>query len=127
MPVRRVFIFWTTPIFLEAVRLLLNHPRIEWVGESCDYSIHKNQVIKSNPDTILVEELEGSIPGEIMEILELKTMGMRVVGLSLDHNLMSSYYRIEQEVGEAEDLLYWILNVPTEENADDDSLQNSMD
>jgi hypothetical protein len=112
MTVRRIFIFWTSPLFYESIRLLLDHPNIEWVGESCDYTIRLDQVMASTPDTILVEEVEGSIPGKIMEILELRSLGVRLVGLNLDNNLMNSYHRIEQEVGRAEDLLRWILNDP---------------
>jgi hypothetical protein len=108
--IRRVFIFWTNPLFHDAVRLLLNHPEVIWVGASSQYSVDKDQIASSSPDTFLVEEVGEPIPGEIMKFLETGKDSVRVIGLSLENNQMRTYHRVERTVGKAEDLLQWILN-----------------
>lgn len=110
MPLRRVFILWTHPLFREAVQLLLAHPQIEWVGSSTNYSLDMDQVASSSPDTILVEEVGEMFPVEILEFLETSRESVRVVGLNLHDNRMRTYQRVERTVGTADDLLYWMLN-----------------
>ena len=113
MSVRRVFIFWTHPLFHEAVRMLLKHPEIVWVGASSQYTVDKDQIASSSPDTILVEEIEDTVPADIMKFLETSHDSLRVIGLSLENNQMHTYHRVERTVGKAEDLLQWILNDTT--------------
>lgn len=110
MAVHRVFIFWTHPLFREAVQLLLAHPEIEWVGSSSNYSGVNDLVASSSPDTILVEEEAGSLPAGVMRVLETSQVNVRVVGLNLHNNQMHTYHRVERVVGKAEDLLHWILS-----------------
>jgi hypothetical protein len=110
MPVRRVFVFWTHPIFHDSVRLLLAHPQILWVGATSDYAANYEQILISQPDTILVEEVNGLVPPEIMHVLEKSQWNVRVVGLNLHDNQVQVYHRVQRSVGKADDLLNWIIN-----------------
>ncbi len=110
MAARRVFVIWTHPIFHESVRLLLNHPDVEWVGATSDYAAAKDEVLDLQPDTILVEEIAGNIPVEVLEIMEASSQNVRVIGLSLADNELSVYYHEQRTVGQAEDLLRLILD-----------------
>ena len=113
MSVHRVFIFWTNPLFHEAVRLLLNHPEIVWVGASSHYLVDEVQIARLSPDTVLVEESGEPLLGEILKFLEISQNSVRVIGLNLENNQMRTYHRVERTVGKAEDLLQWILNEKT--------------
>ncbi len=64
MRVRRVFVVSKHPIFRQSVRLLLDHPDVEWVGASPDCTAARSEIIDLQPNTILVEETEGKIPTE---------------------------------------------------------------
>ena len=110
MAIRRVFIYWTHPLFYDSVRMLLNHPEIEWVGSSSDYGAGWSQIMSVPPDTILVEEVEGSIPDEVLHLVEASHWNGRVVGLNIHDNQMRMYQHIQRTVGKAEDLLQWILD-----------------
>lgn len=110
---RRVFVIWTHQLFHESVRLLLNHPEVEWVGETSDHQAAQEEIIKLKPDTILieeVEEIEGSVPSEEMQILETCHWDVRVIGLNLTNNKLSVYHREQRTVRQAEDLLRLILS-----------------
>ncbi len=108
---RRVFVIWTHPLFHESIRLLLNHPGIEWVGATPDHRVAREEIIRLQPDTILIEEGEsGGTPGEAMGILETGPSDVRVIRLSLADNALSVYHREQRVVGQAEDLLRLIQN-----------------
>jgi hypothetical protein len=109
-----VFIYWTNPLFHEAVRLLLNHPEIVWVGASSHYSVNKEQISRLSPDIVLVEEVGKPVLGEILKFLEVSQDSVRVIGLNLENNQMRTYHRVERTVGKAEDLLQWILDDKTQ-------------
>lgn len=106
---RRVFILWNNLLFHESVRLLLNHPGIKCVGESDNYTTASDEILLPEPDTILVEEVDGFIPAEVMKILESSQWNVRVIGLNLWDNQMRTYHRVQQTVGKAADLLHQIL------------------
>ncbi|MBI4772485.1 MAG: hypothetical protein HY784_19150 [Chloroflexi bacterium] len=106
---RRVFAIWTNPLFHEAVRLLLNQPGIEWVGATSECTAAHEQIASLQPDTILLEEKEGSgASAEAIEILETSSANVRVIRLSLADNQLSVYHREQRTVGQAEDLLHLI-------------------
>ena len=109
MAVRRVFVIWTHPLFHESARLLLKHPDIIWVGAATDFAAAHESIIKLQPDTILFEKTRGVKPVDVIEILEVDTWGVRIIGLSLDNNEMSLYHREHQTVVEAGDLLQFVL------------------
>lgn len=110
---QRVFVIWTNPLFHASVRLLLNYPEVEWVGESRDYAAAQEDILDLRPDIILIEELGGSLPAGIIEILETSSWGVRLVGLSLDDNELSIYHRDQWTVGKAEDLVRLIITDPS--------------
>jgi DNA-binding NarL/FixJ family response regulator len=108
MAARRVFVIWTHPIFRESVRLLLNHPDIEWVGATSDIAIAKDQVSRLRPDTILFEEVEGNVLAGMVELLEASPWHMRIFGLGLVDNQLRVYQREELTICQPEDLLQLI-------------------
>jgi hypothetical protein len=107
---RRVFVIWTYPIFHESVRLLLDHPDIEWVGATSDYATAKDEIFGLRPDTILIEEATSNVKAEIMRILESSPWSVRVIGLSLADNRLSIYHRQDWTVAHTDDLLHLILS-----------------
>ncbi len=109
MAIRRVFVIWTHSLFHESVRLLLRHPDIEWVGATTDLAAAREQIASLRPDTILVEEREGSLSPEALEIMEACPWEVRVIGLSLADNQTSVYHREQRTVGKAEELLHLVL------------------
>ena len=105
----RVFVVWTHPLFQEAVHRLLSHPDIDWVGTTSDHAAARDQIVDLCPDTILIEEEEGgSVPAEILEILEGGSSDVRVIRLSLADNELRVYHRTQRTVKQAEDLLHLI-------------------
>jgi DNA-binding NarL/FixJ family response regulator len=109
MAARRVFIIWTHPLFHESVRLLLNHPLIEWVGATSDYAAAQEKIINLRPDTILVEEVEEDKSTRAQEIFDAISWKMQVIGLNLANNRLSLYHLEPGIVGQVDDLLNLIL------------------
>lgn len=110
MAARRVFVVWSNPLFHESLRLLLNRPEVEWVGATSDHAAAHDQIVSLCPDTILIEEEEGSnAPAAALEILEASSADMRVIRLSLADNELRIYHREQRTVGQTEDLLHLIL------------------
>lgn len=105
METRRVFVVWTHPLFYEAVRLLLDDPSIDLVGAISDYAAAHKQIMKLQPDTIIVEEKEGDLSAGVLAFLRDSPLDARIIGLSLVDNQLSIYHRERQTVGQAEDLL----------------------
>lgn len=110
MASQRVFVIWKTPIFYEAVRLLVNHPDVEWTGTTSDYSSAQDEVLKLHPETIIIEEIDGCIPLEVMRILEATPWSIRIIGINLENNDLRIFHREQRTVGQAKDLLQLILN-----------------
>lgn len=106
---RRVYVIWTHPLFRESVHLLLSHPDVIWVGSATDLSTAYEEIMRFHPDTVLFENVGGSIPTEVMKILEVETWDIRIIELSLDHNELSLYSREHQTVVKADDLLRFVL------------------
>jgi DNA-binding NarL/FixJ family response regulator len=110
MATRRVFVIWSNPLFHESVRLLLNHPDVEWLGSTADHVAARGQITSLQPDIIIMEEREvGGVLAEVLEILEASSSDIRVFRLSLAGNELSVYHREHQTMGQAEDLLTLIL------------------
>lgn len=109
MAVRRVYAIWINPIFHESVRLLLKHPDIIWLGATADIPTAHEEIMRLQPDTILFEKTRTGIPADVIEILEVKTWEMRIIGLSLDDNEINLYLREHQTVLDAGDLLQYVL------------------
>ena len=111
METRRVFVVWTHPLFYESVRLLLDDSSIELVGAISDYAAAHQQIMKLQPDTIIVEEKEGDISAEVLALLRDSPMGARIIGLNLADNQLCVYHRERRTVGRAEDLLHLIQGI----------------
>ena len=109
MAARRVFVIWTHPIFHESVRLLLDHPDVEWVGATSDHAAAETELLSLRPDTVLVEAFLEDILAEIVGILKACTWDVRVASLSLVDNQLIIFHREHREVGQADDLLRLIL------------------
>ena len=109
MAVRRVFLIWTNPLFHESARLLLKHPDIIWVGATADITTAHEEIMRLHPDTILFEKTRAGIPAHVLEILEVDTWDIRIIGLSLDNNEMNLYHREHQTVVKTGDLLQFVL------------------
>jgi DNA-binding NarL/FixJ family response regulator len=106
MTIRRVFAIWAHPLFGEAVRLLLQHPDVEWLGATSNLGDAQAQIVSLRPDTILIEELEGSHAGEeAIRLLENISSDVRIIRLSLYDNELTIYQRKRRTLGQAEDLL----------------------
>jgi DNA-binding NarL/FixJ family response regulator len=108
MSVQRIFILWTHPLFQESVRLILNHPTIEWLGSTSDYAGAMDQILSLRPDVILFEERAGDVPAYALAILKLCSWDATVVGLSLADNHLSVYHHERRVVGQVEDLVHLI-------------------
>jgi DNA-binding NarL/FixJ family response regulator len=113
MPIQRVFIIWSHPLFHESVRLLLDHPDIEFVGTTSDYKTAHEEILSLQPDTIIVEEEEGGLPNEKMKYLESYPWKVRITFLNLTDNQLHMYQHEQRTIGQAEDLLRLILSETT--------------
>lgn len=107
MTLRRVFVIWKNPLFHESTGLLLKHPDVQWVGSAPDYQTARQEIVKSRPDTILIEQTGASLPLEILEMLEVSEL--RIIGLSLETNEITLYRREHQTILAASDLLQFVL------------------
>lgn len=107
---RRLYVVWTHPIFHESVRLLLNHPSVEWVGAASDCEVGLSEILALKPDTILMEETEEACRFRATDILEVAPWNVRVLSMSLNENRLSIFHREQKTVGQAEDLLHLVLN-----------------
>jgi len=113
MVTQRVYVIWTHPLFLDSLRILLNHPGIEWVGASSNYMAVKNELFSLKPDCVIVEEVETDLVAIEMDILKISSWVVRLIGLNLDDNHLNVYHREQRSVVNADDLLRLILSDPT--------------
>jgi hypothetical protein len=107
---RKVFVIWANPIVHDSIRLLLNHPEVEWVGSVSNFTDARDDILRLDPDTILVEKTDAGISTMIMEILELSPSGGRVVAMNLNNNQLCVYHREERTIAKANDLLGVVLS-----------------
>jgi DNA-binding NarL/FixJ family response regulator len=109
MAIHRVFIFWTHPLFFETVRALLNHPSVECVGSSQDYSTGWDLVSDPPPDTIVIEEDGRGPQPETIKLLITTRLNVRVLGLNLLDNEIRVFDYSQRTAWKSDDLLHWIL------------------
>jgi hypothetical protein len=89
---------------------LLGHSDIVWVGASSDFTIAIEEISQLQPDTILLEEVEGkTTTSTFMKIVEQFQWDLRVIGVSLNDNQMSVYQHAQETVGQPEDLIRMII------------------
>lgn len=109
MTLRRVYVLWTNPLFLESARLMLKHPNLLWLGSAQDINLAREDILKLNPDTILFERTGVDFPAGLLEIMEAESWDIRLIGLSLADNEISLLHRKHQTVVAAGDLLQYVL------------------
>lgn len=110
MAAQRVFVIWTHPLFLESVRMLLDHPSIEWLGATFDYHSARNTVSDLEPDIVLIEEnQEEDVNPTLVEFLLECPVNVRVIGLNLNDNRLSLFTHEQGMIGEAQELLQIVL------------------
>jgi chemotaxis response regulator CheB len=110
MPTHQVYVIWTNPLFHDSLRQLLVHAEIKWVGAASDFTRAVEEIFQLQPDTILIEEVEGkTITTRIMNIMEQFQWDLRVIGVSLNDNQLSIFHHAHQTVGNPEDLIHLII------------------
>jgi DNA-binding NarL/FixJ family response regulator len=106
----QVYVIWTNPLFHDSLRQLLDHTDITWVGASSDFTVAIEEISHLQPDTILLEEVEGeTTTSAFMKIVEQFQWDLRVIGVSLNDNQMSIFQHAQQTVGQTEDLIRLIV------------------
>jgi DNA-binding NarL/FixJ family response regulator len=110
MSTRQIFVIWTHPLFRESLALLLNHPQIELVGETCDYETALQDVEKLRPNTILIEETEGNKSEGFINELNKQPWEMRILFLNLMDNQLNFFHHERRTLGRTEDLVQMILS-----------------
>jgi hypothetical protein len=108
MAVRRVFLAWTNPLFHDAVRLLLQHPEVELVGEELEMEGWIAELRKSQPDVVVMEHSPDADPRMEEALLSLPP-GAKLIRFGLEDSRMQIYHRQERTVAEAEELLQLVL------------------
>ncbi len=111
MPVRRVFVIWTHPLFLESVRLLLSKAQVELVGVTSDHSQAQDQIAALAPEVVIVEHTDGEEQASLETIAILRA-GARVIRLGMADNEISLYSRERCTAVEADDLAKLIVGDP---------------
>lgn len=106
---RRLYVVWSSPLFRDSTRLLLNHPDVEWVGATSDYALACAAILSLRPDTILVEKQDNVIPAELMELLATNSFDFQLIGVSVVENRLSIYRHETWAVSAADDLLQLVL------------------
>lgn len=106
---RRLFMIWASPIFRDAIHLLLDHPEVEWVGATSNYQVAPKHICELKPDTIVAEEVEGNLPAEIINLLETDNTIRQLISVSLEDNRLRIFSRKNWIVAEAGDLLQLII------------------
>lgn len=109
MAAHRVFVVWANPLFRDSVRMLLQHPDVEYAGEAHRDSLAPEALLAVQADTILVEEALGKVPVQVMDLFEQTSSAGRLVSVSLKNNLLRVYHREEWSAARAGDLLHLIL------------------
>ncbi len=111
MPTHQVYVIWTNPIFHDSLRQLLVHAEIKWVGAASDFTKAVEEIFQLQPDTILIEEVEGMVTtNRIMNIVDQFQWDLRVIGVSLNDNQLSIFQHAQQTVGKPEDLIHLLIN-----------------
>lgn len=109
MASHRVFVIWANPLFRDSVRMLLQHPDVDYVGEAHNDGLAPEALLALQADTILVEDSLGRVPAKVMDLFERSRFPGRLVSVSLRNNRLRVYHREEWAAAHADDLLHLIL------------------
>lgn len=110
MTTKRVFVIWSHPLFHDAVRLLLAHPEIDWVGETSNYENLEEKVKQMKPEIVIFEEDETSLLAQILAMPERYPSLERIIGLNLNNNELRLYQHKMKIVGHTDDLIQSIID-----------------
>ncbi|HET7011369.1 MAG TPA: hypothetical protein VFI11_11375 [Anaerolineales bacterium] len=105
MPVRRVYLLWTHPLFFETVHRLLSHQEVELVGDSMDHDAGRQDIARLRPDVVVLEEEEGASRAELVDLLQGGATDVLILGLNLMNNELRVYQRQQRTVARPGDLL----------------------
>lgn len=110
MTSRRVYVIWVNPLFRDSVLALLRHPDVQCVGMTKHGAIVQEEILRLEPDTIVVEKTGGQLSPEVMDLFERSRFTGRLVSFSLTGNRLHVFQHEERAVLEADDLLNLILS-----------------
>lgn len=109
MYTRKVFIFWVTPLFYESMCWLLKHPDIKLVGATSNYYVDYADIVKTKPNTILIEDTGKHLIEMVMQYLDAVPGAIKIVLLGLADNKLIVYHHEQRSMVQTEDLLQLIL------------------
>lgn len=106
----RLFILWQNPLFHEAIRLLLDQPEIDIVGDSRDFLSTQSVFEDLKPDTVIIEEIQGKsiVSTDVFQIIEAYPWDFRIIRLSLFDNDLWIYHSERWVISNEQDLLHLI-------------------
>ncbi len=105
----RIFVIWKNPIFRDSLRMLLNHPDVEVVGNGNVLEQAALEIAGLKPNTILVEITSQPALLELLEILENEKSYLQIIGMNMDNNLATLIQRESRVVFHEDELLEIIL------------------
>jgi AmiR/NasT family two-component response regulator len=106
---RRVFIVWANPLFVSSLRLVLQHPDIEWTGSAIDDADLPARIAAIQPDTVLVEVEDESSLHHVTSLLKLNQGSVRVISLNLLDNQITVWNIGQEQLIEKDDLIRLVL------------------
>lgn len=110
MTSKQVFVIWTHQLFQKSLALLLDHPQIELLGETCDYDSATQDIQRLRPNTVLIEETGDSKPKELINRLQSLPWNVRILSLNLMDNQLNFYHHEQRMMGNSEELVQVILS-----------------
>ena len=110
MPPQQVFVIWTHPLFQKSLTLLLDHPEIEIVGETCNYESAPQHIEKLRPNTVLIEETGADEMQGLISSIYGMPWDMRILFMNLMDNQLNFYHHERLIMSNIEDLVQIILN-----------------
>ncbi len=105
-----MYVIWSNPLFRDALRMLLNHPDLEWVGCENELSQALGEIRTFQPNTILVEHSEDFLFGDFVERLEYGSSKLQIISLNMETNEILLYHLEHHSVIHGEELLNLILH-----------------
>lgn len=107
-----VYAFWRNPIFHDSVRVLLQHPQVEWAGHCSDPQTLQREIKTLHPDIVLIEQTEGKEYEEIIEILQSNSLKIKIIAINLDDNQLLVFSYERRTIIQSKDLLQLVLSAP---------------
>lgn len=100
---------WKNPIFRDSLRMLLNHPDVEVVGNGNVLEQAALEIAGLKPNTILVEITNQHALLELLEILEHEKSQLQIIGMNMENNQATLFHRESRVVFHEDELLEIIL------------------